>query len=124
MPTDKDGNPPPGYEAWAGRQRDRERRDDPGHAGPPPLRGTPCVVIERMKAVQEAGIDHIFGDFGFPGLPHWKTMRSVELFATQVMPHFKEALAKVWAQRTPRETKPPYHMLRQGMSVPWMSRVG
>ena len=94
MPTDKDGNLPPGYEAWANRQKERDQRDDPGHAGLPPLRGTPDVVIERMQAVKDAGIDHIFGNFGFPGLPHWKTMRSMELFATKVMPHFKEALAK------------------------------
>ena len=95
MPTDKNGNLPPGYEAWAGRQRDRERRDDPGHAGLPPLRGTPDMVIEAMHAVKEAGIERIFSNFGFPGLPHDKTKRSLEMFATKVMPHFKEAPARV-----------------------------
>ena len=55
-PTDRHGNLPKGYEAWAYRQRDRERRDDPGHAGLPPLRGTPEVVIERLQEVQAAGI--------------------------------------------------------------------
>lgn len=90
MPTDKDGNLPKGYEAWASRQRDRDRRDDPGHAGLPPLRGTPDVVIERLKMVQEQGINHVFGSFGFPGLPHEKVMRSIELFAGEVMPHFRE----------------------------------
>ena len=91
LPMDKDGNIPPGYEAWLSRQRDRDRRDDPGHAGLPPLNGTPEVVIERLKQTQEAGINHVFGAFGFPGLPHEKVMRSIELFATQVMPHFREA---------------------------------
>jgi alkanesulfonate monooxygenase SsuD/methylene tetrahydromethanopterin reductase-like flavin-dependent oxidoreductase (luciferase family) len=90
MPTDRDGNLPRGYEAWASRQRDRDRRDDPGHAGLPPLRGTPDVVTERLKMVQAQGINHVFGSFGFPGLPHEKVMRSIELFATQVMPHFRE----------------------------------
>ena len=90
MPMDKDGNIAKGYEAWANRQQDRDRRDDPGHAGLPPLRGTPEVVIERLKLVQEAGINHVFGSFGFAGLPHDKVMRSIELFATQVMPHFRE----------------------------------
>ena len=90
MPMDKDGNIAKGYEAWANRQNDRDRRDDPGHAGLPPLRGTPEVVIERLKLVQEAGINHVFGSFGFAGLPHEKVMRSIELFATQVMPHFRE----------------------------------
>ena len=99
MPTDKDGNLPKGYEHWANRQTDRDRRDDPGHAGLPPLRGTPDVVIERLKIVQEAGINHIFGSYGFPGLPHEKVMRSMELFATKVMLHFKEAPATAPARR-------------------------
>ena len=90
LPMDKDGNVPPGYEAWTNRQRDRDRRDDPGHAGLPPLRGTPEVVIERLKQTQEAGISHIFGEFGYTGLPHEKVMRSIEMFATQVMPNFRE----------------------------------
>jgi len=90
MPTDKDGNLPKGYEAWAGRQGDRDRRDDPGHAGLPPLRGTPEVVIQRLKETQDRGINHIFGAFGFPSLPQEKVLRSIELFATQVMPHFQE----------------------------------
>jgi alkanesulfonate monooxygenase SsuD/methylene tetrahydromethanopterin reductase-like flavin-dependent oxidoreductase (luciferase family) len=93
MPTDKNGNVPPGYEHWANRQNDRERRDDLGHAGLPPLRGTPEVVIERIKQTQAAGINHIFGNFGFAGLPHDKVMRSIELFTTQVMPHFQETTA-------------------------------
>ena len=91
LPVDSNGNFPKGYEHWAGRQNDRNRRDDPGHAGLPPLRGTPDVVIERLKATQDAGINHIFGAFGFPGLPHEKVMRSIELFAKEVMPHFREA---------------------------------
>jgi alkanesulfonate monooxygenase SsuD/methylene tetrahydromethanopterin reductase-like flavin-dependent oxidoreductase (luciferase family) len=89
-PLSKNGTVPPGYEAWANRQKDREQAQDPGHAGLPPLRGTPEVVIERLKFVQAQGINHIFGSFGFPGLPHEKVMRSIEMFATQVMPHFRD----------------------------------
>lgn len=91
MPSDKAGNIPKGYEAWANRQQDRDRRDDPGHAGLPPLRGTPEVLVERLKQTQAAGINHVFGAFGFPGLPHEKVLRSIELFATRVMPNFQEA---------------------------------
>ena len=91
MPMDKDGNVAKGYEHWANRERDRDRRDDPGHAGLPPLRGTPEVVIEQLMQTQEAGIEHVFGSFGFAGLPHKKVMRSMELFATKVMPHFRKA---------------------------------
>ncbi len=89
-PVSKDGIAPPGYEVWLNRQKDRERAQDPGHAGLPPLRGTPDVVRERLKLVQEQGINRIFGSFGFPGLPHDKVLRSIEMFATQVMPHFRE----------------------------------
>ena len=90
MPTDKDGNVPPGYGHWANRQSDRDRRDDPGHAGLPPLVGTPELVIERLKETQAAGINHVFGNFGFPGLPHEKVLRSIEMFAKEVMPHVQE----------------------------------
>lgn len=90
MPMDRNGNIAKGYEHWASRQQDRDRRDDPGHAGLPPLRGTPEVVVERLRHTQEAGINHVFGAFGFPGLPHEKVMRSIELFASQVMPQFRE----------------------------------
>ncbi|MCI0809987.1 MAG: LLM class flavin-dependent oxidoreductase [Chloroflexi bacterium] len=91
LPIDKDGNVPPGYEHWANRQNDRDRRDDPGHAGLPPLVGTPEVVIERLKETQAAGINHVFGTFGFPGLAHEKVLRSIELFAKEVMPNFQGA---------------------------------
>jgi alkanesulfonate monooxygenase SsuD/methylene tetrahydromethanopterin reductase-like flavin-dependent oxidoreductase (luciferase family) len=97
-PIGKDGTVPPGYEVWANRQKDRERALDPGHAGLPPLRGTPEVVRERLTLVQEQGINRIFGSFGFPGLPHEKVMRSIEMFATQVMPHFRAAPTSVPGQ--------------------------
>ena len=90
-PVRPDGTAPPGYEHWVNRHNDRQRAQDPGHAGLPPLRGTPDVVIERLKIVQEQGINRIFGSFGFPGLPHEKVLRSIEMFATQVMPHFRDA---------------------------------
>lgn len=91
LPADQHGHLPKGYEAWAHRQRDRERRDDPGDAGLPPLRGTPEVVIERLQQVQAVGMAHIFDAFGFPGLPQWKLLRSIELFCTEVLPHFRAA---------------------------------
>jgi alkanesulfonate monooxygenase SsuD/methylene tetrahydromethanopterin reductase-like flavin-dependent oxidoreductase (luciferase family) len=95
MPTDKDGNLPKGYESWASRQQDRERRDDVGHAGLAPLFGSPEVVIERLAAVQEQGINRIFSQFGFPGVPHKNVMRAMEMFGTKVMPHFREEPATV-----------------------------
>ena len=47
-------------------------------------------MIERLKETQAAGINHVFGNFGFPGLPNEKVLRSIELFAKEVMPEFQE----------------------------------
>ncbi len=57
----------------------------------PSLYGTPEVVAERLEVVRSMGINHIISNFGFPGLPHEKTLRSLELFASEVMPHFEQA---------------------------------
>ena len=71
--------------------KDREATSQPGQVNLPLLRGTPEVVAERLEVYREAGINHIFASFGFPGLPHEKVLRSIEMFATEVMPHFKKA---------------------------------
>ena len=97
-PVDKDGRLPTGYEAWANRQKDRELASVPGRAGSMALRGSPDVVVERLKEVQELGIEHVFGYFGYPGLSHKKRMQSIELFASEVMPHLREPV-KQPAQR-------------------------
>ena len=93
-PVGKDGTIPGGYEAWTNRQRDRELAGQPGYDVLPTLRGTPEVVAERIEEVRGLGINHIFGYFGFPGLPHEKVMRSIEMFATEVMPRFRDAPAE------------------------------
>ena len=97
-PIGKDGKPPKGYEHWANRQRDRQMASEASRTGGiPKLYGTPEVVAERLEIVRDLGIKHIISNFGFPGLPHEKTMRSLELFATRVMPLFKETPATVTA---------------------------
>ena len=48
------------------------------------------MVAERLEQVRAQGINHIFSSFGFPGLPHEKFIRSIEMFASEVMPNFKE----------------------------------
>ena len=94
-PAAKDGSLPPGYEAWANRQKDREGGLGVGHAGLPPLRGTPDVVRERLQMVKDQGINRIFSNFGYPGLEQWKVLRSIEMFCKEVMPHFREEPARV-----------------------------
>ena len=87
-PIGKDGKIPEGYESWANRQKDREASSR-GQASLPLLRGTPEVVAKGLEVYRETGINHIFASFGFPGLPHEKVLRSIEMFATEVMPQFK-----------------------------------
>ena len=95
-PIGKDGKIPKGYEHWANRQRDRQMSSEAKRTGGiPSLIGTPEVVAENLEKIRSLGINHIFSAFGFPGLPQEKTLRSMELFATEVMPHFKEAPAEV-----------------------------
>ncbi len=89
-PGDKTGKMAKGFERWGDRQRDRETLAEQNEKiGLQPLRGTPEIVAERLAVVRDLGIDRLFGHFGFPGLPHDKVMRSMELFATKVMPHFR-----------------------------------
>ena len=93
-PIGADGKIPPGYEEWANRQRDREMVVEARRtAGIPALRGTPEIVSERLEQIQQLGINHIFGSFGFPGLAREKAIRSIEMFASEVMPRFSQAPA-------------------------------
>ena len=95
-PIGKDGKVPKGYEHWANRQRDREMSSEASRtAGVPKLFGTPEVVAENLDKVRSLGINHLVSGFGFPGLPQEKTLRSMELFATRVMPQFQEAALEV-----------------------------
>lgn len=49
--------------------------------------GPPEVCVDRLKAYAELGIDEIQLNMNF-GASHAEVMRSLEMFATQVMPHF------------------------------------
>ena len=103
-PIGADGTIPPGYEEWANRQRDREMVAEARRtAGIPALRGTPEVVSERLEQIRELGINHIFGSFGFPGLAREKAIRSIEMFASDVMPHFSQARDGVSGPNIPRQ---------------------
>ena len=50
--------------------------------------GTPERCTEKIKQLQDEGIDYFGCYFSFGGTPHKKVMRSMELFAKEVMPHF------------------------------------
>ena len=52
------------------------------------LVGDPETVIEKLKEFEALGVQQLvlFGDWG---MPQRRVMRSLELFAERVMPHFK-----------------------------------
>ena len=52
--------------------------------------GTPEQVIARLKQYQAAGVDQFCYGASF-GLPRDFAVRSLELFITEVMPHFASA---------------------------------
>ena len=58
----------------------------------PTVIGDPAQVIRRIENMNEAlAIDEFVSFVNFGGMPHESTVRSLELFATQVMPHFSES---------------------------------
>ena len=57
--------------------------------------GTPEQCIAELKALEEAGIDLFICNFDFGGIPHHKVLRSMDLFAREVMPHFATAAPDV-----------------------------
>ena len=50
--------------------------------------GNSDYCIARIKEIQQRGIEHFICNFEFGGMDHHKVMRSMELFARDVMPHF------------------------------------
>lgn len=58
------------------------------------LVGTPEYVREKIEELQhEVGLEHLMLWTTHPGLKHQHAMRSLELFSTEVMPHFTDVTA-------------------------------
>ena len=55
--------------------------------------GTPADVIERIEVVQKLceGLTEVAITVNPGGAEHWKSIKTQELFAQQVMPHFASA---------------------------------
>jgi hypothetical protein len=53
--------------------------------------GTPKDVIERIEAVRDLceGLTEVSITVNPGGVEHWKTIKTQELFAKHVMPHFR-----------------------------------
>jgi alkanesulfonate monooxygenase SsuD/methylene tetrahydromethanopterin reductase-like flavin-dependent oxidoreductase (luciferase family) len=56
--------------------------------------GTPDMVRDQIaRALEETGTNCLIGRFGFGDIPVERVMRSVELFAAEIMPAFAGAAA-------------------------------
>jgi alkanesulfonate monooxygenase SsuD/methylene tetrahydromethanopterin reductase-like flavin-dependent oxidoreductase (luciferase family) len=55
-----------------------------------PIITTPEKAVARIKKYEQLGVTYMMTNSAF-GQPHQDTMRSLELFAKEVMPHFKRA---------------------------------
>ncbi|MGI9556461.1 MAG: LLM class flavin-dependent oxidoreductase [Solirubrobacterales bacterium] len=53
--------------------------------------GTPDRVSEKVAWFEEQGVDELMAFLSFGGLSQEKSMRNMEMFATEVMPRFKES---------------------------------
>jgi natural product biosynthesis luciferase-like monooxygenase protein len=58
----------------------------------PTVIGDPDQVIRRIENMNDTlGIDEFVAFVNFGGMPHEFTLQSIELFATRVMPHFRQS---------------------------------
>jgi alkanesulfonate monooxygenase SsuD/methylene tetrahydromethanopterin reductase-like flavin-dependent oxidoreductase (luciferase family) len=53
--------------------------------------GTPDEIVSQIQALQDEGLEHFGCNFAFGNMPHDKVMRSMALFAKEVMPQFHSA---------------------------------
>ena len=53
--------------------------------------GSPDTVCRHIQAMRDMGVGHVLCWMNFGGLPQDKIRRSMELFAKEVMPHFRDA---------------------------------
>jgi alkanesulfonate monooxygenase SsuD/methylene tetrahydromethanopterin reductase-like flavin-dependent oxidoreductase (luciferase family) len=68
---------------------DQQRhRDHPNRLGGVALAGTPAAVREYMDEYLATGANYFVCSFQWGDLGHAQAMRSIELFATEVMPHY------------------------------------
>ncbi len=52
--------------------------------------GTPEQCVEQIAALRAQGVEYFGCNFAMGGIPHEKVMRSMQLFADEVMPRFKD----------------------------------
>lgn len=70
----------------------QKQRPHPNRVGGVALAGAPRAVREYMDEYLATGANYFVCSFQWGDLSHDQAMRSIELFATEVMPHYGAAL--------------------------------
>jgi alkanesulfonate monooxygenase SsuD/methylene tetrahydromethanopterin reductase-like flavin-dependent oxidoreductase (luciferase family) len=73
----------------------QKHRANPNRLGGVALAGSPTAVREYMDEYVETGANYFVCSFQWGDLTHEQAMQSIELFATEVMPHYVSA-ARDW----------------------------
>lgn len=96
------------------------QEDDPDFLYKDWFFGTPEIVAEKIyRMTQYTGVSYLNCTFNLGQIPHAKIMRSMELFATKVMPHFRH-YTPAQAQYPQREQAPDpqgYFAWEEGMPL-------
>jgi len=77
---------------------EQKHRAHPNRLGGAALAGTPAAVREYLDEYVATGANYFVCSFQWGDLSHDQAMRSIELFATEVMPHYTSSTA-VWGTR-------------------------
>ncbi|MBM3222647.1 MAG: LLM class flavin-dependent oxidoreductase [Candidatus Tectomicrobia bacterium] len=96
------------------------QEDDPDFLYKDWFFGTPEIVAEKIyRMTQYVGTGYLNCTFNLGQIPHHKIMRSMELFATKVMPHFRDYVPD--QARYPRRENAPdlqgYFAWEEGMPL-------
>jgi alkanesulfonate monooxygenase SsuD/methylene tetrahydromethanopterin reductase-like flavin-dependent oxidoreductase (luciferase family) len=77
------------------------RRTDPTRLGGVALAGSPRAVQEYMEEYLATGANYFVCSFQWGDLTHEQAMRSIELFAAEVMPAYRPAAPSPLGSPTP-----------------------
>lgn len=94
--------------------------DDPAFLYKDWFFGTPEIIAEKIyRMTQYTGVSYLNCTFNLGQIPHHKIMRSMELFATKVMPHFRTYVPD--QAKYPRQANAPdpqgYFAWEEGMPM-------
>ena len=77
------------YASVARSEEQERRRLNPGGLSTRVIAGSPASLREYLDEYVETGANYFICSFQWGDLSHEQALRSIELFATEVMPHIQ-----------------------------------